>query len=258
MTDIESAGAERAPVSEAEPSPQHVVEALARVVRDIGGLTKWTAEQRRAKGLHVESGINYAYRGIDQIAGAAAPLFGKHGVVIVPTETTQEVTKIVKGNATIENTAWTRTTMTITWTIYGPGGLEDCFVAQTIGVGDDSSDKGSLKAGTAAYKLLLLRILCIGDPMDDTDSKDPQPEQTEVVVLFERLKALAGTPEADEIKRSAEGLGKDLKFDTLRDDPTWRTVVTGMVDAAEQQRRGMQHELKPESEEGAPEETPSS
>ena len=41
--------------------------------------------------------------------------------------------------------------------------------ATTEGLGRDNSDKGYNKASTAAFKNLLLRLLCIGDPRDDTD-----------------------------------------------------------------------------------------
>jgi hypothetical protein len=47
-------------------------------------------------------------------------------------------------------------------------------VARTEGLGEDNADKGINKAMTGAYKNLLLRILCIGDPQDDTDHESNQ------------------------------------------------------------------------------------
>jgi hypothetical protein len=61
------------------PAPRNVIEALARVTWQIGGISKLTPEQRRRlTGVAGEpGGVNFAYRGIDQIASAAQPLFGR-------------------------------------------------------------------------------------------------------------------------------------------------------------------------------------
>lgn len=214
------------------PAPRNVIEALARVTWQIGGISKLTPEQRRRlTGVAGEpGGVNFAYRGIDQIASAAQPLFGRYGVVIVPKANTPEVIKIIKGNATMETTAWTRTTVEVEWSIYGPGGPEDKITAVTIGVADDNADKSVNKAMTAAFKNVLLRVLCIGDPQDDTDSyqrqpedyNDPEPagppEPTPVQKLFERVKAAAGTPAADAMKETAAELKLKLTEKSLAEN----------------------------------------
>ena len=149
--------------------PANVVTALAAVMTDIGGIDKLTPAQRRERGLQTgesERGITYAYRGIDQIAAAAQPLFGKYGVVIVPTLVTRTVEHIE-----LNGRPWTDHFVTVTWRIYGPGGLDDHMTACSEGIGRDNSDKGANKAITSAFKNLLLRLLCIGDPLDDTDNE---------------------------------------------------------------------------------------
>lgn len=151
------------------PAPTNVIEALARVQRELGGIARLTPQQRQAAGMQTgsgDTGISYAYRGIDQIAAAVQPLFGKYGIVLLPWVETYDVVDI-----TVRNNPWTDHTMTILWTIYGPGGKDDWISARTIGLGRDNSDKGANKAMTGAHKNLLLKLLSIGDPHDDPDNE---------------------------------------------------------------------------------------
>jgi hypothetical protein len=150
--------------------------------------------------------------------------------VIVPKANTPEVNKIIKGNATMETTAWTRTTVEVEWSIYGPGGPEDKITAVTIGVADDNADKSVNKAMTAAFKNVLLRVLCIGDPQDDTDSyqrqpedyNDPEPagppEPTPVQKLWQRVLVAASTPAADAMKETAAELKLKLTERSLAEN----------------------------------------
>ena len=195
-----------APPTDAEPElpmPTNVIASLARVMAEIGGIRKMTSRQRIALGLMEDpgdKGVKYAYRGIDQLAAAAQPLFGKYGVVVVPTVLNQEVKDI-----TINGNPWTDTLVEVRWDIYGPQGVlrpgvQDMITSTTTGVGRDNSDKGVNKAMTTAFKNLLLRLLCIGDPADDTDSVrheneaitgppvDPRPDKHPADVLFERVR----------------------------------------------------------------------
>lgn len=153
-----------------EDLPGNVISALAAVMAEIGGIRKLTSAQRVKMGLQAapegeDRGVKYAYRGIDQIAQAAQPLLGTYGVVIVPNVIERAVADI-----TINSKPWTETLVKVVWTVYGPGGVEDNIRSVTYGLGRDNSDKGDNKAMTTAFKNLLLRILCIGDPRDDTDT----------------------------------------------------------------------------------------
>lgn len=136
-------------------APANVIEALARVEGEIGGI-----EKKRGG----DGGIQYAFRGIDAISTAVQPLFAKNGVIIVPHAVDYSVKEI-----TVNSKPWSDGTVAVTWHIYGPGGRDDMIVAQTVGIGRDQSDKQYPKAMTQAFKNLLLRLLCIGDPDDDTD-----------------------------------------------------------------------------------------
>ena len=211
------------------PRPTNVIGAIAAVMEEIGGVRKMTAAQRAALGLGGgdTGGLSYAYRGIDQIAQAAQPLFGKYGVVMVPSVLEQHVTDLI-----IKSNPWTDTWVTVQYRIYGPGGVDDCITAEVTGVGRDNSDKGINKAMTGAFKNLLLRLLCIGDPQDDTDGHtheadalgapiDPRPEPPAphaADVLFEKLLTLKGTPIAEELKAWADKRGMKLSGVELRAD----------------------------------------
>lgn len=179
------------------PPPTNVIQAIARVTAEIGGIRKLTPTQRAQRGMSGgdEKGVTWAYRGIDQIAQAAQPLFGRYGIVVKPHVLAHEAPKILKGqNATMETTSWYRQQVTVEWTVYGPGGVTDFIQCETVGIGDDNSDKGMNKAMTAAFKNLLLRLLCIGDPADDTDNYGPGGETQDRSTPSAALEAAGSVP----------------------------------------------------------------
>lgn len=141
-----------------EPPPSNLVEALARIMGKLPAIAKVKHPTPDGKG------VTYAYRGIEEITAEAQGLFARYGVVIVPRVQSREVQEI-----TVNSNPWTDTYLEVAWTIYGPGGLQDSFDAQTFGHGRDNSDKGTNKAMTQAFKYLLLDMLMISDPSDDND-----------------------------------------------------------------------------------------
>lgn len=230
---------------DALPKPDNVIQALARVEREIKGIRKLTPAQRaRMTGIESsEKGVNFAYRGIDQIASLAQPLFGEYGVVMVPLVESLDVDPILKGDRhTLETTPWTRTTVKVRYNIYGPGGIGDCIVAVVFGVGDDNSDKGVNKAMTAAFKNVLLRVLCIGDPQDDTDSyqrqpheyNDDQPQEPAkpdpILLLWDRVKAAASTGAADHLKLVGEELRLQVTQRNLAENAGFRSRIEKVLD----------------------------
>lgn len=230
------------------PKPANVIEALARVEREIKGIRKLTPAQRaRMTGIESgEKGVNFAYRGIDQIASLAQPLFGEYGIVMVPNILTLDVDAILKGDRhTLENTPWTRTTVRVQFNIYGPGGVNDSIASTVVGVGDDNSDKGVNKAMTAAFKNVLLRVLCIGDPQDDTDQYQRQPHEYDdepqgpppvdpVKELWGRIVARGGSPWADEMKQIADELGTKLTEKNLAAHKGFFDRIASLLDRADE------------------------
>ena len=134
--------------------PGNVVQALSRVMADLPAIGKTRGE-----------GLGYAFRGIEAITGHVQPLFARYGVVFVPSVQAHEVREI-----TVNNKPWTDMTLTVTYTVYGPGGVDDHItVGPFIGIGRDNSDKGANKAMTQCLKYALLQVLCISDKSDDAD-----------------------------------------------------------------------------------------
>jgi hypothetical protein len=86
--------------------------------------------------------------------------------------------------------------------VYGPGGLEDRIESVTMGIGRDNSDKSANKAMTGAFKNLLLRLLCIGDPADDTDGHTVEGDARKSRA-DEILKMFAGITD-DEVRLKAK------------------------------------------------------
>lgn len=135
--------------------PTNVIEALARVTAEMPAIGK----------TQTGKGLNYKFRSIEQLTGHAATLFAKYGVVIVPRGETIEYVDVptAKGGSMSEARA------KFHWAIYGPGGTTDFITASTFGQARDSSDKSANKAHTAAYKYLLMTLLCISDDKEDPD-----------------------------------------------------------------------------------------
>lgn len=165
------------------PDPTNVTEALARITAEVGGLPKMTQAQRAAAGIGPQTkgndGVNYAFRGIDQISAKVQSLLGRYGVTIVPSSMVDvRQREFSRGDPP---KPWTDTTLVIEWTIYGPQGQasDDFVTAQSVGEGHDNSDKGLNKAFTSARKNLLINLFQIGDPTDDTDIDPTGPRDTQ-------------------------------------------------------------------------------
>ena len=222
METTEESAAEPTPENETGPTaPRNVIEALARVQAEIGGIAKVDSDK-----------LKYKIRGIDQICAAAQPLLGRYGVVIVPTVLDQTVLSIV-----VNGNPWTDTEVIVRWRLFGPGGVNDMIESETRGLGRDSSDKGINKAMTGAFKNLLLRVLCIGDPADDTDGHTHEadaPMKTdrskESLEVYDALVELdRDSPLVAEIKTLATDEGKKLTAMDFDRDSAWRDQVKAVL-----------------------------
>lgn len=150
-----------------DPSkPSNVIEAIAAVIAEMPSVGK-------ERNMSSPSG-SYKYRGIEDMTGAAGPLLGKHGVVIVPKVESVEIKDV-----TLNSKPWTRTELMVSYRIFGPGpsaDISEISAGPFLAIALDNSDKGSNKAMTQAYKQLLLQILCISDSKDDPDESSPQAD----------------------------------------------------------------------------------
>lgn len=139
-----------------EAAAANVIEALTRVIRDLPGI---------AKGRSNEGGLKYAFRGIEQITAEVQPLLARHGVVFAPRLIDYRTEKV-----TVGGNPWTDTYAQVSYTVYGPGGIEDRIEVGPIpAIGRDNSDKGANKAMSQAFKYALLQTLMVADAKDDGD-----------------------------------------------------------------------------------------
>lgn len=225
----------------AQPHP-HVAAALAAIQADFRNPEKLTPQERQRRGLGGgDTGVTYAYRGIEQIEGEVQRLCGEHGVVICPTG----VRDVTIREISINNRPWTDTTIRVTWRVMGPGGLADSFDGESIGWGRDNADKGYNKAFTSARKNFLLALFHIGDPQDDSDGHTNErdsgtastpppppidPHREQAIAVYERVKAAS-----DDVKARVQALraehGRRVVVDELV-DPEWRARVVGVLLAA--------------------------
>lgn len=184
--------------TEDETAAGNVIEALSRVIRDLPGIGKDQQASAQQGG--------YRYRGIEAITREAGELFARHGIVFAPKLSRWHP----RTDLTINGKPWTDERVEVTYTVYGPGGREDCIEVGPIpALGRDNSDKGTNKCLTQAFKYALIQTLCIGDAKDDADGQThevdqappPQPPEgfatwdearDRIAALRSRIEGLAG------------------------------------------------------------------
>lgn len=140
-----------------QPHPS-VVQALAAVMCDIGAIGK------DQKNTHQ----GYNFRGIDDVYNALHSPLVKHGVVLLP-----EVEDRIAETRETTNSQGRTSRMNVVhllmrYRFYGPAG--DFLDVRVWGEGQDSADKATNKAMSAAMKYALLQTFAI--PTDDLDEGD--------------------------------------------------------------------------------------
>lgn len=112
----------------------------------------------------------YNFRGIDQVVNAVGPIFRKHKIIPVPHHCTAKYRDVLtsKGNPSRE------VTVEATYRFYGPAG--DFIEAIVPGESMDVGDKGTPKAMSVAYRIVLLQMLCI--PTDEPDPDEGTYERS--------------------------------------------------------------------------------
>lgn len=132
----------------------------------------------------------YKYRGIEAITAALKPLLAEHKIAVIPTVLSHE--QSLRGD---KQMPITRMTVRFDFTSLEDGSIVS---ATTVGEGYDTSDKGSNKAMTAAFKYALMQTLCIAD-FDDSDAGhsdvgNAQRPQTAMPATNARVCATCGKP----------------------------------------------------------------
>lgn len=137
-----------------------VVDAMLRVMSEVGAIGK----NRKAPGL------NYAFRGIDDILPEIQPLAVKHGVLM-----THEVIERERETVTLKSgSQMFSVRLLVRHTFRHADGSS--VVSTSLGEAMDSGDKASNKAMTAALKVTLTTSFLIPTHEVDRDTEEASPE----------------------------------------------------------------------------------
>lgn len=136
-----------------------VYEALSLIMSKVGHI-----EKNRSG-----TGINYKFRGIDDVYSALQQLLAEHGVTPIPWVLSEKR----EDRQTSKGSWMLYTVLHMQYTLYHRDGSS--VVASTVGEAADSGDKSSNKAMSAAQKYALLQIFCIPTEGDnDTENHSPE------------------------------------------------------------------------------------
>jgi hypothetical protein len=120
----------------------------------------------------------YNFRGIDQVVNAVGPIFRKHKIIPVPHHCSANYRDVLTSTGKPSR----EVTVEATYRFYGPAG--DYIEAVVPGESMDSGDKGTPKAMSVAYRIVLLQMLCI-----PTDEPDPDSQSYERAVVVDPIVA---------------------------------------------------------------------
>lgn len=152
---------------EATPPGAPLAQAWAAVMAEV--------QEIRKEGRFSGGGASYVYRGVDAVVNAVGPALRKHKVIILPIKMEPNYRDVNVGS---KGTAMRECTMTVTYRILGTRPDEHWVV---VGQGEslDSGDKGTTKAGTVAYRNMLLTALSVpvDNPRLDADHQEYQRGQ---------------------------------------------------------------------------------
>ena len=133
---------------------------IPKIIDEIGAIEK------NRKG----DGINYKFRGIDDIYFALQPLLAKHQVFFAPKVLSEKREEKASRSGGIITT----TILQMEYTFYAEDGSS--FKVSTIGEAMDTSDKSANKAMSAALKYAILELFCIPTEEEkDTEYRNHEP-----------------------------------------------------------------------------------
>lgn len=193
----------------------HVLQAITLVMANLAKDGIGKTRKNQAQG--------YAFRGIDDVYNALAPLLANAGLVIVPrvlkrTCDTRETTKGgVLYNVVVE--------VEFTLSSAFDGSFLTCV---SFGEAMDSGDKATNKAMSAAYKYMAMQVFCIPTEGDnDADATTPEPTKPDASKVKDYVNRvigdLAGLQTMEEL---------DAYTDKLHASGAWRKLTAEHADQA--------------------------
>lgn len=147
-----------------EPTPAGapLAQAWAAVMAEV--------QEIRKEGRFSGGGASYVYRGVDAVVNQVGPALRKHRVIILPIKMTPSYRDV---NVGAKGTPMRECTMNVTYRIIGTRADEE-WIVEGQGESLDSGDKGTTKAGTVAYRNMLLTALSVpvDNPRLDADHQE--------------------------------------------------------------------------------------
>jgi hypothetical protein len=136
-----------------------------KVYQAIAAITKDLAREGISKNRTNSQGSGYKFRGIDDVYNALAPKLAEHGLCIIPRMTSREQLER-------QSKAGGALFFTTVHAEFDFVSVEDGskHTACTIGEAQDSGDKSTNKAMSAAYKYACFMTFCI--PLEGTPDAD--------------------------------------------------------------------------------------
>lgn len=157
----------------------------------------------------------YAFRGIDDVYNALAPLLASYGLCILPRVTSRECVERLSGKGAA--------------LFYVTVGMEFDFVSSedgskhtvsTYGEAMDSGDKATNKAMSAAYKYACMQAFAI--PTEGDNDADSQTHVVKPNVISPVKEALKGTSVDMEVARKIASSLVDLYADDASSDADYQ------------------------------------
>lgn len=211
--------------NETEQVPERVTMATApkiftainEVMRKVGAIGKAKRNQQQG----------FAYRGVDDVMNALAPILQEEGIFIVPRVLShkREERQTRNGGALLYSICECE------FTFYATDG--SCVKAVTIGEGMDSSDKATNKAMSIAFKYACFQVFCIPteemrDPDAEVHDVAPQVYQAQVTQPQISEAEMLRMALADVEKCNTEAELRDVwnKYAQLKAYPAFSTPVS--------------------------------
>lgn len=133
--------------------------AIASIMDEIGAIGK----------SHTNSTQGYKFRGIDDFMDACHPLFSKHGVYL--TSSIKSVTREERQSKNGGTLIYTNLVVAYTFTTTDGSSVTTELAAE----GQDSGDKSTNKALSAALKYALAQMLLVPYGLVDSEKDSPEP-----------------------------------------------------------------------------------
>lgn len=130
-------------IEKTAPEKTTIIERLLAIAAQVGVL-----EPEKS------GGVPFAFRGIDAVVAKLTPLLNEHGVIVVPTNTIQNLSQRDVGNKTV-----TKADVSVTYRFYGAAG--DYIDVDVAGQADDFADRSTAQAMSVAFRIALLQTFHI-------------------------------------------------------------------------------------------------